>query len=134
MYRIKIVNKKQLAELPNYTLFAPYDNYDIGEYRVKTGNMQYSDDSIGWNGELPLNPFLDIEEKYTDHKSNIIATNWKTTDSADIDYDDNQLFAVFSSIEILQVIKCLLLAFTDGKENINMNAWFGFNNVLKGID
>lgn len=128
---MKIVNKKQLAELPNYTLFAPYTPYIIGEYSIKTGNLKYSDGTPGWNGELPLCPFLDIEEKYTDHKSNIIATNWSTIDNADIDYDDDQLFAVFSKLEVLQIIKCLMLSFTDGKEGIDMDAWFGFDNIIE---
>ena len=70
-----------------------------GEIHIITGKI---DDNFGYNGELLLTPFFDY---ISNDKERI--TNWCTTDNTLNDYDDNTLFAVFSQLEIIAMIKCL---------------------------
>lgn len=120
---MKIINKKTLATMPNGTLYCCFtpDCFQ-GELCVITGHHGLEDDyGIKWDNEgfnsiLPLEPFVEDEE--TKHGENRI-TNWSTVDTHDFDYNDNQLFAVFSKTEIRAMITVLQYALSDCNFPIN---------------
>lgn len=97
---MKILNKEEMKKMPNGTVFMLYQPEILdGEIHIITGKI---DDNFGYNGELLLTPFFDY---ISNDKERI--TNWCTTDNTLNDYDDNTLFAVFSQLEIIAMIKCL---------------------------
>ena len=97
---MKILNKEEMKKIPNGTVFMLYQPEILdGEIHIITGKI---DDNFGYNGELLLTPFFDY---ISNDKERI--TNWCTTDNTLNDYDDNTLFAVFSQLEIIAMIKCL---------------------------
>lgn len=125
---MRIINKKELSKMPNGTVFMLYSPEVLDdEIHIITGKHK---DRDGYNGEINLTPnfnFKDIE--YDDFR----VTNWCTTDSTDWEYDDNQLFAVFSKLEIQIMIQILQWALT-GCDNNGMDwfedSYFYDNNVI----
>lgn len=118
---MKILTKMELMKQPNGTVFMTYEPEILsGCIHILTG--RYTDRN-GWNGELTLDPFWDFDSNNKERY-----TQWSTVDSADIDYDDSQLFAVFSIKEIKQMINCLNWAVEElsGKNPnfINQDIWF----------
>lgn len=122
-----IVTKNELKTCPNGTVFMKYAPEILtGNIRILTGRY---DDRDGWNGELSLSPFWDFESN--DNKR---WCQWCTVDSCDIDYNDDQLFAVFSIKEIKQMIKCLNWATKslEGKNPkfISQDIWILDDNII----
>ena len=112
---MRIVDRKTLAGMPNGTVFCGYtpDTLD-GEFEIITGhNEKYDgkDNRVGFNGTLPLTPFIDHENSCDVGTERI--TNWSTVDTCDYDYDEDQLFAVFSKTEIRAMITVLQYALSD---------------------
>ena len=82
-----IVTKEELKKMPNGIVFVEYKPEVLsGTIHILTGRY---DDMHGWNGELTLEPIWDF--KSNDKKR---WTQWCVVDTSDIDYDDDQLFAV----------------------------------------
>lgn len=115
---MRIVNRKTLAKMPNGTLYCRYipDNFE-GKWNVITGHHNYGDDFYGnkwnrngFNSVLPLEPFVqDGDNKAGTQR----ITNWCTVDTCDYDYDEDDLFAVFSKTEIRAMITVLQYALSD---------------------
>lgn len=125
-----IVTKQELAQMPSGTVFSEWEEKVLGTVHIKTSDkLEYGDGRIGWNGEL----IADDPDVMVDNEDNkILYTNWCTTDNADIDYDDNQLFAVWDKAEIQAMINCLKWALLSNTENeidfdklVDMDHWFG---------
>ena len=104
---MKIVNKETLAAMPIGTVFTLWQpNYMDGELHIKTGDS-YTNDRPSWNGELYVHPDMyDISDDISLNTD--IHSNMWTTDDSDIDYDDDQLFMVFSYPEVLPEILPLI--------------------------
>ena len=77
----------------------------------------------GFYSVLPLLPFMEDGE-FKPETDRI--TNWCTVDTCDFDYDDNQLFAVFSKLEIRAMVTVLEYALSDCSFPINrfMDTYF----------
>lgn len=117
-----IVNRDELAKLPDGTVFMLYEPINLGgETHIKAGTYENQDRQT-WNGELSLTPFVDIEE--SDNNSRDFATEWIISDDAEHDYEKDQLFAVFSKTEIRKMIDCLTWALTDCKTDFNQDEYF----------
>lgn len=113
---MKIVDRKTLAKMPNGTLYCGYtpDMLD-GNFNVITGHDIRNTPCAtlgkeGFYSVLPLLPSL-REGEYKPEADRI--TNWCTVDTCDFDYDKNQLFAVFSKLEIRAMITVLEYALSD---------------------
>lgn len=116
---MRIVNKKEMLEMPVGTVFVNYvPSMITGEVRIKTDYHKYNGNPT-WNGELNISPFFkhDIDDE------NHCYTQWATVDTSEYDYDDDQLFAVFSKTEVLQMINCLQWALADCKFHLNQDIW-----------
>lgn len=106
---MKILTKKELLEAPAGTVYARYSSDIItGQLRIKFGN----------------NCNMDIIPKFKFWKDDIKEereTQWVTDDlSIQADYNDDQLFAVFSNTEITQMIHVLSCALCGGEAFIDM--------------
>lgn len=114
---MRIVNKKELATMPNGTVFMLYrPDMVYDEIHIITGHY---DDNSGWNGELTLDPFIEKDKDDRDY----FYTQWCTVDTATCDYNDNQLFAVFSKTEVVQMINCLQWALTGCESYFDEDVW-----------
>lgn len=126
---MKIVDLETLKTMPNGTVFCQIDkwgNYD-GELRILTGRFS---DRPGFNGEMDLLPWSPDGDEYTnlhmlDNNQNIIKdkdfpSEWVTTDTADHDYEKNQLFMIFSKAEVTKMIQALQWALSDLEDDFDM--------------
>lgn len=125
---MKILNKEELKKMPCGTVFMLYEPEHLdGEIHIITSKL---DDSLGHNGELCLTPFFDY---ISNDKERI--TNWRTVDTAICDYNDDTLFATFSKLEIIAMIKCLQAAI-DPTVDIStlMDTYFKGDNIIEEKD
>ena len=121
---MRILTKKEMKLEPNGTVFSLYEPDEIGDgIHIKTGNYIWEDGSQHWNGELDLIPFLD--EKRSKELNENRATQWCTTDSSDADYEEKQLFAVYSKSEVQQMIECLSWSLSGCETYLDQDKWFG---------
>lgn len=114
---MRIVDRKTLATMPNGTLYCGYTpDMLTGDWNIITGHHGLKGDyGSNWKNEgfistLPLEPFIQ-EGEYKAGTQRI--TNWCTVDTCDYDYDENELFAVFSKTEIRAMITVLQYALSD---------------------
>ena len=115
---MRIVTKQEFTKYPDGTVFMTYKpDCFSSELRIKTG--QYVDNS-GWNGELSIEPYI----KHDLDVDNYCYMNWCTVDTSSCDYDDDQLFAVFSNTEVRKMIDGLQWALTGCKSYFNQDEWF----------
>lgn len=107
---MRIVDRKTLAAMPNGTLYCGYTpDMLTGDWNIITGH-RYNEEKEGFISTLPLEPFIQ-EGDYKAGTQRI--TNWCTTDTCDYDYNENELFAVFSKTEIRAMIAVLQYALSD---------------------
>lgn len=106
---MRIVDRKTLATMPNGTVYCGFipDMFD-GNFEIITG---HNDNGVGFFSTLPLIPTLD--RKYDCSPGTERITNWSTFDTCDYDYDEDQLFAVFTKTEIRAMITVLQYALSD---------------------
>lgn len=107
---MKIINKEQFAKLPNGTVYCLYIPEELDEcLQVKTGVFK-SNDEYMLNGVTYICP--DTYESYNNKPS--METEYTTqifnTDTTLSDYDDEQLFAIFTKKEISMMIDALTCA------------------------
>lgn len=132
---MRIVNRETLAAMPVGTVFTIWEPYCMdGEIHIKTDGG-YTDERPSWNGELILHPDVnDISDENLDKLDTDILSNMWTTDNSDIDYDDNQLFVVFSMVEVLNMANALLWALTGCNGNFNMDILFLGDEIIEDKD
>lgn len=127
---MKIITLETLKSMPNGTVFCEIDKLGNLErdIRVLTGRFENRE---GFNGEIGLYPFIAEEDGHFAiiENSELIkdkhfATEWITTDTANIDYDENQLFVVFSKKEVEKMIKVLQWALSGLEDNFDMDEMF----------
>ena len=122
---MRIIDKEEMLKMPNGTVFMEYiPDMLTGTVRIKTGYYERIGKPL-WNGELNIEPSFvhDIDDK------NYCYTQWSTVDRAAHDYDEKQLFVVFSKTEILQMISCLQWALTECKTYFNQDMWYHDNEL-----
>lgn len=116
---MRILTKDQMCEMPVGTIFATWHPEIIGDIRVKT-----DDGSLlpfkGWNGSLFLEPFVHQD----DNDETLYHTNWSTIDDSSCDYDDDQLFAVFSEQEVMQMVSLLLYGLANCSTKFDDAHWY----------
>lgn len=128
---MEIVNRNELAKLPEGTVFMKYEPHNLsGSIRIKTHNIIHDDGTQTWNGELLLDPFMEEYEPGV----TTYGTEWYVTDNAECDYNKEQLFAVFSKTEIRKMIDCLTWALTDCKSDFNGDEYFYGDMRVQGRD
>ena len=133
---MRIVNKETLAAMPVGTVFTLWEPYYMdGEIHIKTDDG-YTDERPSWNGELYLHPDPnDISDDNLDKLDTDILSNMWTTDNSDIDYEDNQLFMVFSRAEVFNMANALLWALTGCKNGgYNMDILFLGDEIIEDKD
>lgn len=119
---MRIVSKNELGKMPNGTVFTMYTPMILyNDIHILTGSR--GDGS--WNGELTLFPFIDDKLE----GDNILECNWSTDDTASCDYDEDQLFAVFSKSEVMQMINALTWAVTECGGFFDEDLWLCENRV-----
>lgn len=107
---MKIVNKEQMAEMPNGTVFRLYTpNMLYDELYVISGHYEDDDGTPFMNGVIPVCPFFGYEQEgYVGRPSDTsYYTDCWSTDVSLADYDNDQLFAVFSKAEVVRMIHVL---------------------------
>lgn len=112
---MRIVDRKTLATMPNGTVFCGYtpDSLD-GDFEIITGhNEEYdgAENKVGFYSTLSLSPLIDHEKSCVIGEERI--TNWSTIDTCDFDFDEDQLFAVFTKTEIRAMITVLQYALSN---------------------
>lgn len=75
--------------------------------------MGYTKEKPSWNGELLIEPFFKDWNAIDNGEE--VETEFCTTDNSNIDYDDDQQFAIFTKTETRQIIKALQYAIGDIK-------------------
>ena len=115
---MKIVTKEELRQYPNGTVFTEWiPRINTTAITIKTGYYESKNpgyEGPHWNGELSLIP---SNEKFDEG----LITNWWTYDGSDADYKDDQLFAVFSKTDVMQMINCLTWALTGCEGHFNQD-------------
>lgn len=102
-----IINRDQLSNMPDGTVFMKYSpDYIDGRIRIITGKYT---NKLGFNGVLYLEPNFQFSTGDPDTDGERI-TNWCSTDETEYDYDENQLFVVFSKTEVRYMINILMWA------------------------
>lgn len=127
---MKIITIDTLKTMPNGTVFCEIDkwgNFEKG-IRILTGRYE---NRAGFNGEMSLYPWIEgdngsgiwnmFDENNELIKDKDIPTEWSTVDTADFEYDKDQLFAVFSKMEISKMIKALQWALSDLEDDFDMD-------------
>lgn len=107
--------------MPNGTLFCGYEpDTLVGSYYVITGHNENYD---GENNKVGFYSVLPFEPSFNDYRDMTVGTeritNWCTTDTCDYDYEEDELFAVFSKTEIRAMITVLQYALSDCSFSIN---------------
>lgn len=126
---MRIVDRKTLAAMPNGTLYCGYTpDMLTGDWNIITGH-HCNEGKEGFISTLPLEPFIQ-EGDYKAGTQRI--TNWCTTDTCDYDYNENELFAVFSKTEIRAMITVLQYALSDCNFPISkfMDTYYLGNNEI----
>ena len=133
---MRILSKKEMLETPVGTVFAFYKpDMLYGGIRIKTScytikrSVDDCDDEPHWDSELLLMPMCAHEKESLDDL-NRCYTNWCIVDNIDGDYDNKQLFAVFSKIEVIQMINALQWALTDCKSYFDQDHWYSDDDEL----
>lgn len=100
--------------MPNGTLFCTYKpDLLTSNFYVITGHKERFDgvgNCVGFHGALPFKPSFEDGDVTVGTQR---ITNWATTDLCDYDFDEHQLFAVFSKTEIRAMITVLQYALSD---------------------
>lgn len=128
---MKIITIETLKTMPNGTVFSEIDKWGNLEngIRILTGRFE---DRAGFNGEMDLYPWLasnengehDIFEMFENGeliKDRNFSTEWITSDTSPVDYEENQLFAVFSKAEVGKMIKVLQWALSGLEDDFDMD-------------
>lgn len=128
---MRIITLETLKTMPNGTVFSEIDkrgNLERG-IRILTGRFKNRD---GFNGEMSLYPCIASNEKGERDifgmfkngeliKDKDFPMEWSTTDTSEIDYEENQLFAIFSKFEVVKMIKVLQWALSDLEDDFDMD-------------
>lgn len=106
---MRIVSKKELAKMPNGTLYCQYiPDILVGDFEVIAGHQ----DDGHFLGTLPLSPtWLGSADERP--------TNWATIDISSYEYSDDETFAVFDKTEIRAMITVLEYALAGGGFDID---------------
>lgn len=128
---MKIITLETLKTMPNGTVFSGIDKWGNLEngIRILTGRFE---NRAGFNGEMDLYPWLasnengehDIFEMFENGeliKDKDFQTEWIASDTSPVDYEENQLFAVFSKAEVGKMIKVLQWALSDLEDDFDMD-------------
>ena len=107
---MRVVNRDELAKMPNGTVFSLFDNYNITGFQIITG----SNDN-GFDSTLDLEPSFNWDN---DNEERI--TNWSTVDTCDFDFNEDDKFVVYSKNEIREIIEWLKWAIG---ENAHPDMW-----------
>ena len=111
---MRIINREQLSHMPNGTVFMLYTPEILdGQIHIITGRHK---DRSGYNGEITLTPHFSYKESGIDSKDDRII-NWSTIGATDFDYNSDQLFAVFSKLEVQIMIQILQWALSNCEDN-----------------
>ena len=116
---MRIINRNELAKMPNGTVFSTFDGYNIEGFEIITGSH-----GDGFNGTLDLEANFNWD---SDHAERI--TNWETVDTADYDFDEDAKFVVYSRNEILEIIQWLRWSIGEDKAP-DMKKYFYKDHVL----
>ena len=127
---MRFITLETLKTMPNGTVFCEVDEWGNlkDEIRILTGRY---DDREGFNGEMGLFPWVAGDNgegirKMFDENNELIKdkdfpTEWSTADTADHDYEKDQLFAVFSKQEVAKMIKALQWALSGTEDDFDMD-------------
>lgn len=128
---MRIITLETLKTMPNGTVFSEIDKWGNLEngIRILTGRFE---NRAGFNGEMTLYPCIasnkkgerDIFEMFQNGeliKDKDFQTEWITDDTSSVDYEENQLFAVFSKFEVVKMIKVLQWALSDLEDDFDMD-------------
>ena len=111
---MRIINREQLSHMPNGTVFMLYTPEILdGQIHIITGRHK---DRSGYNGEITLTPHFSDKESGIDSNDDRII-NWSTVGATDFDYNADQLFAVFSKLEVQVMIQILQWALSNCEDN-----------------
>ena len=116
---MRIINRNELAKMPDGTVFSSFDGYNIEGFEIITGSY-----GNGFNGTLNFEPSFNWD---SDHSERI--TNWSTVDTADYDFDEDARFVVYSKNEIREIIQWLKWAIDEGGHP-DMEKYFYKNQVM----
>ena len=138
---MRIITLETLKTMPNGTVFSEIDEWGNLERPIciLTGRYDYR---VGFNGTMTLFPHIagddgegifNMFENGKLIKDKDFPTEWYTVDVADIDYEKNQLFAVFSKAEICKMIKALHWALSGLEDDFDMDEVLCEENCKTGM-
>jgi len=125
---MRILTKEEFVKEPNGTVFTTTDPMAADDnLYIKTGYFECNNKPT-WDGEIPLIPGYSTL-KDDDFKN--YYCNWCSIDTSECDYDDNQLFYVFSKNEVIQMINLLMWSLSGcTTNNIDENKWYGEDDAI----
>lgn len=127
---MRIITLETLKTMPNGTVFTKIDRWGNfqDDIRILTGRF---DNRAGFNGEMSLHPWAyeddgqgiwDMFDKNNELiRDKDFPTEWSTVDTAHHDYEENQLFIIFSKKEVKKMIKALQWALSDLEGDFDMD-------------
>jgi len=115
---MKILNKEQFAKTPIGTVFCLFMPIMLDERLYVKCDYHISEGQPTFNGAIPLCPFFETEKIGDDYigqpsEEHSYYTECFSTDVALHDFEDDQLFAVFSKQEVRRMIDVLAFALSD---------------------
>lgn len=120
---MRIISRNELCKYPNGTVFMIYKpEITDGEIHIKTGANKNLDN---WNGELTLTPIWEYDTSQSER-----FCQWSTIDTATCDYDESQMFMVFSKTEVHQMINALMWSLTGCQSYFNEDVWICGDTVI----
>jgi hypothetical protein len=102
---MRIINRDELAKMPNGTVFSLFNGCSITGFQIITGS-----NGNGFDSTLDLEPSFNWDN---DNAERI--TNWSSVDVADYDFNEDEKFVVYSKNEIREIIAWLKWAIDEGE-------------------
>jgi hypothetical protein len=116
---MRIINRDELAKMPNGTVFSLFNNYGVTGFQIITGS-----NGNGFDSTLDLEPSFNWDN---DNAERI--TNWSSVDICDYDFNEDEKFVVYSKNEIREIIEWLKWAINEGG-NPDMYKYFYKDQVI----
>lgn len=108
---MKYVNRLELRRMPYGTVFVPVTNMGLVDDSIRIITGRY-DDGAGFNGTVELTPFTCDSNVYNEYGNLMLDVEHKLDfdpmDETDHDFDQYQLFAVYTKDEVAMMAHRLI--------------------------
>lgn len=108
---MKIVTYDEFIRMPAGTIFATYEPCVFKDrFQIKTDGGWEVGKNYYFNGAMPLEPWLDVDNMLSESLLGTYKTEMCTYDDSNADYSEDELFAILEPHEVKELIKALYWA------------------------